>query len=81
MGRKKMNQNEIKRPSIFLWLVARFTIVTFPLAVLLQSIIVGFGITQDAVTFIVCAFIAFTITNWYKSLDEEVTDYIRKKYP
>jgi len=76
------NDIETKRPSMLLWLVARITIITFPLAVMLYSILDTLWPNKnDMISFLACGILAFYATEWYESLNEEVTDYIRKKYP
>jgi len=73
--------SEDKRPPMLLWLLARITIISLPLALLLQMIATTLGMKEDGMTFCGCAVLAFLITQWYEDLDEEVTDYLRKKYP
>jgi hypothetical protein len=69
-----------EKPALLLWFISKITLINFPLTIVLNLIMVKYGMSEDLLTFVLAAFSASKILDWYDTLDGEVTDYIRKKY-
>jgi hypothetical protein len=69
-----------EKPALLLWFISKITLINFPLTIVLNLIMVKYGMSEDLLTFVLAAFSASKILGWYDTLDGEVTDYIRKKY-
>jgi hypothetical protein len=77
----KIRFHSEERPGVLLWLVGKFVIVTVPQAVLVTTIMTHLGAKADIITFACAAALSFIVTGWLGSLELEVADYIKKKYP
>jgi len=74
-----MKTAEEKKPAIGLWLVCHLTVVVFPLALLISSILTKFGLTDGVLSLAIATFLAFQIISMYSTLDYEVTQWVLKK--
>lgn len=71
--------SDVQRPSFILYLVAKFSIVMFPLSLLVNAILIKMGLTEDWWTFAVAAVLSFYISEWYEELNNEVYLYVLAK--
>jgi len=71
--------SEVQRPSFILYLVAKFSIVMFPLSLLVNAILIKMGLTEDWWTFAGAAVLSFYISEWYEELNNEVYLYVLAK--
>ena len=74
-----MKTAEEKKPAIGLWLVCHFTVVIFPLALLISNILTHFGLTDNILSMLIGIFISFQVISMYSTLDYEVTEWVLKK--
>ena len=74
-----MKTSEEKKPAIGLWLVCHFTVVIFPLALLISNILTHFGLTDTILSMLIGIFISFQVISMYSTLDYEVTEWVLKK--
>ena len=79
MEKSPMKTSEEKKPAIGLWLVCHFTVVIFPLALLISNILTHFGLTDNILSMLIGIFISFQVISMYSTLDYEVTDWVLKK--
>lgn len=82
MEKSPMNtqqNSEEKKPAIGLWLVCHLTVVIFPLALLISTILTRFGMTDSVLSMLIGIFISFQIISMYSTLDYEVTNWVLKK--
>ena len=79
MEKSPMKTSEEKKPAIGLWLVCHFTVVIFPLALLISTILTRFGVTDSVLALLIGIFLSFQIISMYSTLDYEVTDWVLKK--
>ena len=79
MEKSPMKTSEEKKPAIGLWLVCHITVVVFPLALLISSILNRFGLTDGVLSLGIGTIIAFQIISMYSTLDYEVTEWVLKK--
>jgi hypothetical protein len=77
----KIRFHSEERPGVLLWLICSFSIITFPQAMLVDTIMVKLGAKDDMLTFACAAVFSYIITRWFYDLDHEVSEYIKKKYP
>lgn len=80
MEKNPMNSDvEEKKPAIGLWLLCHFTVVIFPLALLISTILTKFGVTDTILSMLIGIFISFQVISMYSTLDYEVTEWVLKK--
>ena len=79
MEKSPMKTSEEKKPAIGLWLVCHFTVVIFPLALLISNILTHFGLTDTILSMLIGIFISFQVISMYSTLDYEVTEWVLKK--
>ena len=82
MEKSPMNtqqNSEEKKPAIGLWLVCHFTVVIFPLALLISTILMKFGMGDNVLALLIGIFLSFQIISMYSTLDYEVTEWVLKK--
>jgi len=79
MEKSPMKTAEEKKPAILLWLVCHITVIVFPLALLISSILTKFGLTDSVLSMLIGIFISFQIISMYSTLDYEVTNWVLKK--
>ena len=79
MERSPMTTPDEKKPAIGLWLVCHFTIVVFPLALLISNILTKFGVNDSVLAMLIGIFISFQVISMYSTLDYEVTQWVLKK--
>ena len=75
----KTDTSTEKKPAIGLWLVCHFTVVVFPLALLISTILTKFGVTDSLLSMLIGIFLSFQIISMYSTLDYEVTQWVLKK--
>ena len=71
--------SDVERPSFILYLVAKFSIVMFPLSLLVNAILIKLGLTEDWWTFAGAVVLSFYISEWYEELNNEVYLYVLGK--
>jgi len=71
--------SDVERPSFILYLVAKFSIVMFPLSLLVNAILIKLGLPEDWWTFAGAAVLSFYISEWYEELNNEVYLYVLAK--
>ena len=71
--------SDIQRPSFILYLVAKFSIVMFPLSLLVNAILIKMGLPEDWWTFAGASILSFYISEWYEELNNEVYLYVLAK--
>jgi hypothetical protein len=76
----KVDSESETRPAVFLWLVSSFTFYVFPLSLVLNTLMVKFGLKEDTLTFLSAVLLSILIFKWYNALDAEVNEYLDKKY-
>lgn len=79
MEKSPMKTSEEKKPAIGLWLVCHFTVVIFPLALLISTILTKFGVTDSLLSMLIGIFISLQVISMYSTLDYEVTEWVLKK--
>ena len=79
MEKSPMKTSEENKPAIGLWLVCHFTVVIFPLALLISTILTKFGVTDSVLSMLIGIFISFQVISMYSTLDYEVTEWVLKK--
>jgi hypothetical protein len=71
--------SDVERPSFILHLVAKFSIVMFPLSLLVNAILIKLGLTEDWSTLAIATVLSFYISEWYEELNNEVYLYVLGK--
>ena len=80
MEKNPMNSDvEEKKPAIGLWLLCHVTLVVFPLALVISTILTKFGVTDSVLSMLIGIFVSFQVISMYSTLDYEVTNWVLKK--
>lgn len=73
-------QTETQKPSFFLYLMAKFSIAVFPLALLMNVILIKLGMSDDFITLTLATIISYYISEWYEELNNEIFLYLLEKH-
>lgn len=74
-----MTESETEKPAFILYFVSKFSIVIFPMSLLISAILVKLGVPDSYYTMGCAAIVAYYISEWYEELNNEVFLYVLEK--